>query len=181
MNGNLTLELTPSFCNYWPLISIEINNKICWENSVDHKQTVVLDFELLDENQVVVRYLNKRSGPEFWDTQIDEHGNITQDQNCIVSNIKLCHSRCDFLIDQLVLYGADGSINKTRGFMSWQGYIEFKFPGTVYTWIIEQRRKGSTQTRQSSSLDYWTNYVGNATDPVTDNIIIEIKELLNRI
>ena len=94
-------ELTPSYCNNWPKLSVEINNAILWQDFVDNPQSLSFEFDLKPLNKVYIRYLNKQSGPAIWDTEVDSNGNVIKDQYCKLTNFRIANSRCDFLLNDL--------------------------------------------------------------------------------
>lgn len=175
------ITLDPSFCNNWPQIKIEINNVCAWEGSVEFVQQLKLPFELQPSNHIYVSYLNKRQGPDQWDTLVDDNGKIIADQNCIISNLMIAGSRCDFLVDQLPFNGNDGTEEYTLGFMSKKGHYHIEFPENVYQWIVANRRKSLLgDDRRSSSLDYWTNYLGDTQDDKIKELLTDIDHLLEQ-
>jgi len=182
-NGKFQVDMIPSFCNAWPEIEIEINGQVLWHNFVDCVQTVSLEFDLAPTNHVYVRYLNKRNGPEIYDTVIDEAGNIVQDQKCELDNFIIGQCRCDFLKHDLEYHCIDGTVQTNAwGFLSYQGSYHIQFPDNVYDWVIDRRKKYLlTPKKQTSSLDYWTNYLGDASDPHTQELLDEIASILEKI
>jgi hypothetical protein len=179
---SVEFHIVPSFCNAWPLISVEVNGQVLWTNYVDHPQIVNVSFTAEEINCVKIKYLNKRKGPVIWDTTIGEDGKIVQDQNCIISDIKIGGSRCDFLLLDLLYYHQEnGTIESgLYGFMSSQGYYKFEFPQDVYSWVAGQRKlRMLTNQKKISSLDYWTNYIGDT--PATELLIAEIESLLEQL
>jgi hypothetical protein len=183
MNSTFDFYATPSFCNSWPLISVEVNGQECWHGYVEHPQTIAVEFELQEHNQIYIRYLNKNQGPTTWDTEIDSNGNILQDQYCIIKNIRVGKSRCDFLISDLVYHGDDGTADcDLLGFMSKKGYYFVEFPQDIYAWILEKRKeKIFHNPRRNSSLDYWTDYIGDNSHANVDKLLGEIKEILKKL
>lgn len=173
----------PSFCNAWPELAIVINGQELCRKEISFEQKILVEFELQDHNEILIKYLNKRNGPDIWDTKLDSDGNIVEDQHCVLSNFKLGKSRCDFLLQELDYYRTDGTVeSKPWGFMSRQGYFKIQFPGDLYSWIIDCRKKYIFGARkQSSSLDYWTNYLGDPDDPATRKLLKDIDELLKKI
>lgn len=177
--------LTPSFCNTWPEICFKINGKNVWQNLVTTKQIVNLEFDLEEENKVEIVYLNKRDGPDIWDTKVDSENNILEDQHCIVSNILVGGSRCDFLLDSLDFYYDSGIIETNcNGFMSKKGKLVFTFPKDIYNWISEKRNKfilkNFDEDAKESSLSYFENYVQINTELIT-NLLKKIDNLLEDI
>ena len=175
------ITLNPSFCNEWPRIKIEINNQCAWEGVVETMQELNLSFVLQESNYIYVSYLNKQQGPDRWDTLVDADGKIIEDQYCIISNLRIAGSRCDFLVEQLPFKGNDGSEEYTLGFMSKKGHYCIEFPENVYQWIVTNRRKSLLgDDRRLSSLDYWTNYLGDTQDAKIKELLNDIEHLLEQ-
>jgi hypothetical protein len=180
---NLDFYATPSFCNSWPLISVEVNGQELWCGYVDSPQIIAVEFKPQEHNQVLIRYLNKNQGPVLWDTVVDAEGKILQDQFCIIKDIRVAKSRCDFIIHNLIYHGDDGtSTDNLHGFMSKRGHYCFEFPQDVYGWILDKRReKIFHQPDRISSLDYWTNYIGDNSHAEMNKLLLEIKQILNKL
>lgn len=180
---NLNFHATPSFCNAWPLISVEINGQALWREHVEHPQNIAVEFEPQQLNQVYIRYLNKNQGPEIWDTIVDVDGKILQDQFCIIKDIRVAKSRCDFIVPDLIFHGDDGTTTANlQGFMSQKGHYYFEFPQDVYGWILNKRQEKIFQRpERSSSLDYWTNYIGDNNHSETNRLLLEIKQILHKL
>lgn len=181
--SNIKFKLTPSFCNKWPLIRVTINDIQCWEQYVDVTQTVQINFEPIEKNFVKIEYLNKRQGPDIWDTKLDSQGKIIEDQYCILSDIMIANSRCDFLTHSLVY---TDSTKKTHsnllGFMSRIGYYEFSFPNDIYNWIANQRMISiSSSSSHTSALGYFSNPTGANNDPITQSLLTDIRNLIDQI
>lgn len=181
--SNIKFKLTPSFCNNWPLIRVTINGIQCWEQYVDSVQFVEIDFKPIEKNSVKIEYLNKRQGPDIWDTKVDTQGQIVEDQYCILSDIMIANSRCDFLTHSLEY---TDSTKKTHsnllGFMSKIGYYEITFPRDVHGWISDCRNSfaKSPEKGRTSALGYFSNS-SNQNDLVTKTLLTDIKNLLNEI
>ena len=127
--------------------------------------------------------MNKNQGPVLWDTVVDAEGKILQDQFCIIKDIRVAKSRCDFIIHDLIYHGDDGtSTDNLHGFMSKRGHYCFEFPQDVYGWILDKRReKIFHQPDRISSLDYWTNYIGDNSHAEMNKLLLEIKQILNKL
>lgn len=182
--SSIKFKLTPSFCNSWPLIRVTINGVQYWEKFVDCVQVVEFNFELKEKNSVKIEYLNKQQGPNIWDTKLDDRGQIIEDQYCILSDIMIANSRCDFLTHSLVYTGADGKINSNLlGFMSRIGHYEIAFPKDVYSWIVAKRSEISATSTNAytSALGYFSNPNGTNNDPVTQSLLVDIRNLLAQI
>jgi len=178
-NQVIEFTATPSFCNFWPDIAVDVNGTRAWQGTIDSTQRLRVPVEFQEQNQVKICYLNKRKGPVIWDTVTDGSGKIIQDQHCIISNINIGRSRCDFLIDNLIFYGVDGTEERSYGFMSQQGFLLIEFPGNVYDWILNKRQGQTIQnTSRSSALSYWSNYIIDH-DDTNQALIKNIKKLLD--
>jgi len=180
---NFDFYATPSFCNSWPLISVEVNGQELWRDYVEQPQTIAVEFESQDQNQIFIKYLNKNQGPTLWDTVVDAQGNILQDQFCIIKDIRIARSRCDFILYDLIYHAKDGTNTANlQGFMSTIGHYSIEFPKDVYGWILEKRKeKIFHQPERSSSLDYWTNYIGDNSHAEIDRLLSEIKQILKQL
>jgi len=177
----LQLGFESSFCNAWPEISIEVNDQILWQGAIEASATVPLSFELLENNFVLIRYLNKRNGPDIWDTKMDESGQIIEDQHCILKTAVVKGCRCDFLVKDLEYHYINGTTRKTFGFMDLQGYFIFKFPRDVESWVLENRRQHLPHVKHNSSLAYETIYVPDNDNVKALEIVEELKTLLEKI
>jgi len=176
------VDLVPSFCNYWPEVSIEANGQELWRAFVEYPQTVKIEFSPAENNHLYIRYLNKRSGPDEWDTQLNSQGDIIADQNCVLTNFKIGGSRCDFLLRNLIYHHDDQTTEKGLwGFMAKKGHYLIEFPKEIYKWIVDSRTPFLMQTRShNSSLEYWTNYLGDPNDPKTVELLKEIEILIDK-
>jgi len=183
MNIQFDFHAKPSFCNAWPLIAVEANGQRLFCEHIEYPQTIKIEFPVLDSNEIFIKYLNKNHGPEIWDTVTDESGKIIQDQHCIISSAKVGRSRCDFLIDELIFHGDDGTMDSNLyGFMYKKGHFQIDFPGNVYDWILDKRKqKIFKKPEHTSSLDYWTNYIGDNSHSRVDELVSEIKTLLKNL
>lgn len=183
MMSTFDFHAVPSFCNAWPLIAVEINGQELWRDYVDHAQPIQVEFELLEHNQILIKYLNKNQGPELWDTVVDPQGKILQDQYCVIKHIRLGRSRCDFLLPSMVWHDANGTdLPNLHGFMSSRGHFSIDFPRDVYGWILDQRRQRLFhRPERSSALDYWTNYIGDNSHAEVNKLLQEIKQVLKEL
>jgi hypothetical protein len=177
----LQFAFESSFCNAWPEISIIVNDEVLWQGFVEKQARVDVSVPMLDNNFVVIRYLNKRNGPEIWDTKMDSDGNITEDQHCVLKTVRVKGCRCDFLIKDMQYRYLDGTEKNTFGFMDLRGYFMFKFPQEVETWVLESRRRHLPHVNHNSSLAYETIYVPDNDNVKALEIVQELKILLENI
>jgi hypothetical protein len=183
MRSTVEILFEASYCNQWPMIEIIINNQLVWSDRIINQQVIKLEFDVADHNTVSIGYLDKKQGPDQWDTELDEQGNIVADQHAIIKMIKIAGSRCDFLINDMVYQNTKGNtLSNLFGFMSEPGYYKIEFPCEIYNWVLKNRQAKIFDTKQrSSSLDYWTNYIGNNDDPETEKLLKKIKSLLEQL
>lgn len=179
----ITVDMTfrASFCNAWPELVVEANDHIMWHDHVQETATVNLRFPALEHNRVMIKYINKRNGPDFWDTEIDDQGRIVRDQHAILTSIRISGARCDWIIDSLLWNYADGRQQANRGFMDLQGYADIQFPGAVYEWIVEQRQSRTINTGKTSALDYKNIYIPSKVNRASLEIIEEIKHMVGQL
>lgn len=159
MNRILQLDFKSSCCyeNIWPKIKVIINNENMFEDYVIDFQTINIEFVSLDCNKIEIHYLNKRMGPDTWDTTIDQDGNVIKDQNIILQNLRIDKCRLNFLINQLNFIKVDGSIEKTNGFMGFPGHLEITVNEPLYDYIQDIREKNAIPQYTNSSLPFITN------------------------
>lgn len=174
----IELTVTASYCNAWPELVIEANGQTVWHDHVQETAVIRLQFPALEHNRVRIKYVNKRNGPDVWDTVIDDQGRIVQDQHAILTGVRICGARCDWILDSLLWNYADGRGQANRGFMDLQGHADIEFPGEVYEWIIEQRQSRIINPGKTSALDYKNIYIPSKANPVSLEIIEEIKHMV---
>lgn len=175
------LTFTASFCNAWPELVVEANGQTVWHDHVQETATVTLQFPRQEHNQVRIKYINKRNGPDIWDTAIDDQGRIVQDQHAILTSIRISGAQCDWIIDSLLWNYVDGRSQANRGFMDLQGWADIEFPGQVYEWIMEQRQSRIINTGKTSALDYKNIYIPSKVNQASLDIIEEIKHMVQRL
>ena len=178
MHNTIRLDLTPSFCNNWPELAIEANNRLIWHGHVAEKTSLNLMFDSEDINYVTIKYLNKRNGPDIWDTKMNDHGQIIEDQNCVLTDIYINRARCgEWLIPTICWKYDDGRTVNNYGFMDLKGSMSIEFPRDVYSWIIQQRQLLSTPTSEkTSSISYKNIYIPQHENQLCLQLIDEIKQ-----
>jgi len=182
MNENLfdiRIELQSSWCNNWPEISVDINDQQCWRGFIENYQQIDLTFVPKSNNTVRISYLNKQNGPDVWDTKL-ENDKITQDQHAILVNILINRANCNWLIPHLPYYYLDGTTAFNRGFMDLKGHYRIDFPIDIYPWVMNQRQQLTPQVSCGSSLSYQGIYVPDSHNVQAQEIIDNIKILLEK-
>jgi hypothetical protein len=180
-DAQVDLYLRASFCNDWPLISISGNDQIVWQDRVQESAVVSVRFPLTESNTVRIEYLNKRNGPDQWDTVSDQHGNILQDQHCVIDTVLVNRCRCSWLLKKMLYNYPDGSSKMIHGFMDLRGWYEFDFPLDVEQWVLENRRQELPHVSQNSSLAYETIYIPDNNNEQAARMVEELKILLHQV
>jgi hypothetical protein len=183
INNLITVDLNivPSFCNQWPQIEIEANGQVLWNDSITHESTIKVEFLAQEQNSVRIKYINKRNGPDVWDTEIDKDGAIIADQHAVLTGIKINRARCNWLIETMTWNYANGDKKENYGFMDLQGYTEIIFPAEVYKWIVQQHQAMTPQKEQTSSLDYKNIYIPQHENEMSCRLIEEIKQQITKL
>jgi hypothetical protein len=180
-SAEVVLNFHSSFCNDWPLIRISGNGNVLWQDRVIESQIVSVTFPRLDQNTVRIEYLNKRNGPNEWDTILDPEGQILQDQHCVLDTVMVNRCMCKWLIGTMPYRYPDGSQQMLHGFMDLCGWYEFGFPMEVEQWVLHNRRQQLPQVSQNSSLSYETIYIPDSNNEQVAQMVQELKILLNKI
>ena len=169
----IRLDFVTSFCNSWPEICIEINGQTYWHNFMKNEITLNFSFPAQITNNVIINYLNKRNGPDVYDTVVVDD-KIVQDQNCVLKDVYLNRSRCTWMAESSIMHYLDGTTFPNRGFMNQKGSIILSFPSDVYGWIGRQRKLLFPQSEKKSDIDYKNIYI-----PANENL--KIKETMEKI
>jgi hypothetical protein len=175
------LTVVPNYCNAWPELEIQANGRTVWKNWVTKPLVISFGFDAQTSNQIRIKYINKRNGPDVWDTQIDQAGRITQDQNAVLTSVRINRARCDWILDSLLWNYLDGTQRANRGFMDLQGHADIEFPADVYAWIVQQRQARAEVTDKASALDYKNIYIPSHTNQQARELIDEIKQIVDKI
>jgi hypothetical protein len=175
------LTVVPSYCNAWPELEIQANGQTVWKDQVTETSVISFGFDTEPNNQIRINYINKRNGPDVWDTQIDQAGQIVQDQYAILTRVRINHAQCDWIIDDLLWHYLDGTQRANRGFMDLQGHADIEFPADVYGWIVQQRQSRAEITDKTSALDYKNIYIPSHTNQQACDLLDEIKQMVNNI
>jgi hypothetical protein len=181
MTGTIIFNFSSSWCNDWPEISIDCNKSTLWTGKIEKADDIVINFTMIANNEIFIRYLNKRNGPDIWDTKI-QNKKIIEDQYCILTGLNINKSKCDWLIPRLIYNRNNGTTNdQSRGFMDLQGYFKIEFPEDVYKWIATNRRKNLNQTLHQSSLAYEDIYIPDSNYDNIQNILEDIQLMVDNI
>lgn len=177
----ITLHLRSSYCNDWPLIRVSGNDRALWQDRVVESAVVFARFPSGLRNTVQIEYLNKRNGPDVWDTVSDDDGNIVQDQHCVLLNVLVNGCRCTWLLKKMLYNYPDGSHKLVHGFMDLCGWYEFDFPADVEQWVLDNRRQELPHVSQNSSLAYETIYIPDNNNEQAARMVQELKTLLEQV
>lgn len=177
---SLLMRFESSFCNNWPEIEIQANQQTLWRGFVEKQALIATEFTARSHNRICIKYLNKRNGPDVWDTRVDDQGLILEDQHCVLTGLMINRARCDWLIERMPYRRAEGQQELTFGYMAFQGSLQFDLPRDVYQWIVEQRQSDANiDGSPTSSLDYKNIYLPMNQSKDTLQLIANIKGTLS--
>jgi hypothetical protein len=178
---NVILYFISSWCNDWPEIIINCNGVDLFFGKIEKSANICLEFPIQDNNIISVKYINKRNGPDIWDTNV-KNGKIIEDQHCILTGLNINKSKSDWVLEELIYYRNNGTVNnQCRGFMDLPGCFEIEFPQDVYKWIANGRRKKLTQTSHQSSIAYENIYIPDNNYNNIQQLLKDIQELIDKI
>ena len=182
----IKLTALGTFCNTWPDLVLEINNKKVLDATVEGQQSFILEHNDLKPkgNTVVLGMKNKLFGKgKVWDTKIIDN-NIVEDKTIRILSIKLDDVECKDLFnnrfhvqraDQQASYFPD--IVNSLDTMNCNGYFAFDFDLPLYNSLITKKYK-STNTNE---ISYFSNYTKVFHYEGEQKIINEIKDQLKEI
>lgn len=177
---SLSATFESGFCNYWPEIELLANEQTLWRGYIKKRAAIAVEFPALPYNRVCIKYLNKRNGPDVWDTRVDDQGSIVEDQYCVLTGLMINRARCDWFIERIPYRRAEGQQEFTFGYMAFQGSLEFDLPRDVYQWIVEQRQSDANiDGSPTSSLNYKNIYIPMNQSKDTLQLIANIKGTLS--
>ncbi len=178
---NVILNFSASWCNDWPEIVISCNGNDLFTGKIEKTAKVLLEFPIQATNTIFIKYINKRNGPDAWDTQVQD-GKIIQDQYCILTGLNINKSKSDWLLEELIYYRDNNTTNEqSRGFMDLVGYFKIEFPQDVYKWIANGRRKKLTQTSHQSSIAYENIYIPDNNYNDIQILLKDIQDLIDKV
>jgi len=184
---NIEIEAIGTFCNSWPNMIVEINNKVIFDGAVENNKKIILNFDdLLDQNNSLVIGMNNKSFGQnrVWDTKT-ENNIIKQDKTIRILSLKLDDVECRTLFDNKFYvkrshkqpsYFPDvvDSVNT----MHYNGYFRFSFDMPLYNSLIKKKFKKNIG---STSASYFSNYTKVFHYDDEQKIINDIYRILDKI
>lgn len=182
----LLLNVVGSYCNSWPNLVVELNQKKIFDGPIENEQEIKIKCDdLLDKgNNLVVGMNNKSFGKNgVWDT-VTKDNKIVADKKIKIKNFKLDGIDCKSLFggrfvvkrtDRQPTYFPD----KIESFdeMYYNGYFSLKFDLPLYNFIINKKYKQEL----SDDISYFSNYTKVFHYEEEIEIINSIKEILKEV
>ena len=182
----IDIEVVGTFCNNWPNLIVEINNKKIYDSTVKNKETITLEFEdlITQGNKFVIGMVNKRFGKNsVWDTK-SKNNKIIEDQTITIVSLKLNDVECKQLFsnkfyvkrtDRQPSYFPD--VVESVDTMNYNGYFTFGFDLPLHNSLINNKFKIPVDQDKS----YFSNYTKVFHYDEEISIINSIKEKLKAV
>lgn len=180
------IDVIGTFCNSWPSMIVEINEKLIYEDTIKERQQILIEVnDLLPKaNKIIIGMNNKSFGKNrVWDTKT--HNNkIIEDKTIKILSLKLDDVECKDLFKnkfhvkrthQQPDYFPD--IVEATDTMNYNGYFGFGFDLPLYNSLIDKKFKNKKETEMS----YFSNYTKVFHYEGEKKLIEEIKKNLQEI
>lgn len=183
----IDIEVHGTFCNSWPNMIVEINNKIVYNDAIDATKKITLHHDdLLDQNNSLIIGMNNKSFGQnrIWDTKT-KNNIIQQDKTLRVLSLKLNGVECKKLFNNKFYvkrahkqpsYFPD--VIDSVDTMNYNGYFRFSFDMPLYNSLINKKFKKDIG---STSASYFSNYTKVFHYEDEQRIINNIYRTLNKI
>ena len=142
---NLEIDVTPSYCNDWPFLSIKNNNIEIFDDQIIEQQCLSFDLECDKSNILYIKHYGKSFGADdIWDT------NEESDRYIIIEDIRFDGVSIDHLLGDMLFhntfengqeYNLDIAEFKSYGQMRFNGYFELSYETPIYDWLILTKYK----------------------------------------
>lgn len=184
---NCRIILQGYFCNHWPEIKILHNEVELYQGPVEN--TRVLDFVLQcrDQNCLRFEHFGKRFGQDnIWDTSVDTGDDcklqivdVSFDDVSIGpklrSNMTFVTALTGDQSDNKEFIEQYSVIDRSDGWMTFNGVIDFEFETPVYDWLIVNKFR----VDKTNSQAYFSGYSDRWNYQEDQDIIDDIKKLMN--
>jgi len=170
-NVNVKINVTPSFCNDWPLFTVLHNNNVVWDGRILHNQILEFNLQCDTNNKLTFKHYGKRFGENnVWDTT------KTEDRFLKINDILFDDvSIGDEIKNQLTMHTYTGHGNlQTYGLMNFNGHIDLEFETPVYDWLILSKYK-----KEVKDAAFFSNYTTRWHYDKDIELIKEIKVLMD--
>ena len=181
---DIKIKFLGSYCNDWPEIEISVNGDIVWKDKIVESKVAEFSMAPIEiDNEINIRYINKRNGPKIFDTEIDQEGNVLQDQFAKIEGISVNGSNVSAIIDSLSYTKDDGSPSPpTYGYLSFKGHYNVHIPTDVDEWIIGVNTTDNLRKdNELSSLSYYANRISKKEREETLKMLDQLEEKINRL
>jgi len=180
------IEVIGTFCNSWPIMIVEVNEKVIYEDTIKDRQQISIDFDdlLPKANKIIIGMNNKSFGRKgVWDTKTNNN-QIIEDKTIKVLSFKLDDVECKDLFKnkfhvkrshQQPNYFPDSV--ETADTMNYNGYFGFGFDLPLYNSLINKKFKN----KKESEMSYFSNYTKVFHYEGEKQLIKEIKNNLREI
>lgn len=179
---DIRIKFIGSYCNSWPEIEILANGNIIWKDRIIETKTA--EFSIEEGANFIIRYINKRFGPEVYDTRLDQEGNIIEDQFVKIESIFVNGSDVSSLIESLIYVKDNGESLSSMGYLAFNGYCVISIPTNINEWIIGLNTEYKNQfikEKGSSSESYYVDQVSENVRRETLEILDQLEEKVNRL
>ena len=183
----LELEVTPTFCNEWPTLEINHNEKLIFKEQVIKKEKYkfYLNPNKTDTNKLEIGMCNKKFGKNgIWDTK-SINGKITEDKtielnSCKINDVDVKDLMLENqfhvnIVDQQPIYHP--SKIKSNGIMNYNGAFYLTYDLPLYNSLTNQKWKKSPD----DSLSYFSNHTLVFHYEQDRKLINEIENICNEI
>ena len=183
---NIDVKVIGTFCNSWPNLIIELNDKTIYDDVIVDTQVINLQVNnLLDKNnKIILGMKGKKFGKnKVWDTKV-ENNKIIADKTIKILSLKLDEVECKDLFnsqfhvkrsDQQPSYFPDTV--ESSDTMHYNGYFGFSFDLPLYNSLINKKFSNKSE----DEISYFSNYTKVFHYDEEIKIITEIEENLKKI
>lgn len=183
---NIDVKVIGTFCNSWPNLIIELNDKTIYDDVIVDTQVINLQVNnLLDKNnKIILGMKGKKFGKnKVWDTKV-ENNKIIADKTIKILSLKLDEVECKDLFnsqfhvkrsDQQPSYFPDTV--ESSDTMHYNGYFGFSFDLPLYKSLINKKFSNKSE----DEISYFSNYTKVFHYDEEIKIITEIEENLKKI
>jgi hypothetical protein len=182
----LDLKINGTFCNSWPSLVVEFNNKKILHKEIQDKEklTLYLEDANVNDNLLVLGMDNKSFGDRgVWDTKSVDNV-IQQDKTLIVESVKLDHVECKDLFDSKFYVRRSGKqpsyfpdVVHSIDTMNYNGYFKFNFSLPLYNNLINRKYKQEITEDKSYFSNYTKTFHYDGEEKLTNEIKIMLKEI----
>lgn len=180
---DLSLTVTPTYCNHWPELTISFNDIVEFQHVIDKSMQLNLSFEEQDFNRLTIGLSNKSFGENgMWDTAVNESGDIVNDltltiDEALINDVSIIELliKNQYTVNKSPSQSNLDDIIYSNGTMYFNGYFTFEYTQPVLNSIINQKFKQPVNNEKS----YFSNYTELFHYEKDLKLIEEITEILN--